>query len=191
MKKTMLILGLVLVGQGHAEVHNHMLSHLDSNSEATHVINHHSAEQIATMIYKNDKKSLEKVHGITEQDDITMIRDLLYVWGADKNAFLKTPTQLDTDTEKTIVRTIKNLKRRYKKNHKKYIAHVEAYMKTFKGDALGKAKVLFASGIKPSELKTDYTQYSSLFDTLKGKNLYRRQLFKLINEWEKQREKFQ
>lgn len=141
------------------------------------------------MIYKNHP-DLAKINRVTSKEDLQMVKDILYTWDAPHNDFLKTPTALTHKQEQDVLRMLKRFKK-YKKSRKSYVQAVEIFMKKRKGITdLERAYILFASGVKPSELSTNFTKYTGFWDTVKGHAQYKTRMYNIIDKWEKTKNKY-
>lgn len=190
-EEKMLILGLVLIGQSYARLTLFEREQTQKKVDEFQNPQHYTPEQIATMIYEKDPR-LTKIKEVSKEEDIKLIRDLLDTWGAEPNTFLNTPVNLSRTQRAKVMTILTYLKRHYRKtkttNPKKYAKAVDRYMKGLSN--IERAYVLFASGVNPADLPTNYTQYSGFYDKIKGKKAYRNKMYKFIEGYEKKRRKF-
>lgn len=212
MKKTILLLGLASISQGHAaefdkqsypvndyannskvmdNFTNNREYAADFDSEPQHHIVVHEGkddltlEQLAKKVYEKD--DLSKIKGISSEDEIKLVRDLIYTWDGNPNQFLRTPVTLNQHQKEKILPIIKYLKR-YNKDPKQFAKKITRYMKNLSN--VERAYALMASGLNPEDLTTNFTEYSNFVDEMIGRKRYREQVYKFIRSWEKSQDKF-
>lgn len=162
----------------------------DFDSEPQHIVVHQgkddlTLEQLAKKVCEKD--DLSKIKGVTSEDEIKLVRDLIYTWGGQPNQFLNTPVVLLNKQQKDkIVRVIKYLKH-HSKDTAIFAKKVTRYMKNLSN--VERAYALMVSGLNPEDLTTNFTEYSSFVDKMIGRKLYRKKVYQFIDEWEKSQDR--
>ncbi len=207
MKKKMLFLGLVLIGQGQAKGElspvlekelnnklNYERFYEENNQPPTFAKRlpaqldselNFAMDSIVTRIIVNKIMNNEPIperYAVSSLQELNKIRDELFLKNAGSNEFLRTPIKVSEDQDNKILKLLKAYKKRYHKNHKEYVDKVIAIMKYPPQNNILLRPLFFQkSGLQMSDLAEAGINFTTYRLSIKDRALFKRTRRNIFN----------
>lgn len=187
MKKTMLILGLVLIGQGQASPLPQPPSQVYGNNPATWgpPISTPTSQNRITLIVNRimNNQEVPEWYAVSSITELNKIRDELFLKNAGANEFLRTPVKATEKEENYILSVLKSYKKRYSpERYKAIVINIMKYITP--QDLLLRPLYFQMSGLTMSDLAEAEVNFTTYRLSVKDRALFKRTrstIFKNLN----------